>query len=220
MKNSYPQITSLLNMVDFTVKKKQMITFVFIIACNFSLFSQNIGINATGSTPNVSAGLDIDFSNKGLLIPRVSLTSVNDVITIPTPTLSLLVFNNDSAGTAPNNVVPGFYYWNGIKWIPFVSTNNSSRPSQWGTIASTNMTWVDCNIYCSNSTEGGYTDWYMPSLAEWYELNAIVTAGSSTSYCWTASTSNIADSFFAIQQSTGNYGASWKLNLDKCRCIR
>ncbi len=28
---------------------------------------------------------------------------------------SLLVYNTATAGTSPNNVTPGFYYWNGAK---------------------------------------------------------------------------------------------------------
>lgn len=44
--------------------------------------AQNIGINSTGATPNVSAALDVDMTNKGLLIPRVSLTDTADVTTI------------------------------------------------------------------------------------------------------------------------------------------
>jgi hypothetical protein len=29
----------------------------------------------------------------------------------------LLIYNTATAGTAPNNVVPGYYYWNGTAWI-------------------------------------------------------------------------------------------------------
>jgi len=35
--------------------------------------AQNVGINGTGSVPNVVAGLDVDYTDKGLLIPRVTL---------------------------------------------------------------------------------------------------------------------------------------------------
>lgn len=57
-----------------------------------NLKAQNIGINATGATPNTSAGLDIDFANKGLLIPRIALTSTTDATTIASPATSLLVY--------------------------------------------------------------------------------------------------------------------------------
>lgn len=44
-----------------------------IFAIPYFGFSQNIGINSTGAAPNASAGLDVSFTNKGLLIPRVTL---------------------------------------------------------------------------------------------------------------------------------------------------
>lgn len=76
--------------------------------------AQNIGINATGATPNVSAALDVDMNDKGLLIPRVALTSTADVVTIPTPATSLLVYNNNAAMTGGGL---GFYYWNSTNWV-------------------------------------------------------------------------------------------------------
>src|ERR1700712_1125357 len=38
-------------------------------------FSQNVAINADGSTPNANAMLDIKSATKGILIPRTSTTS-------------------------------------------------------------------------------------------------------------------------------------------------
>ncbi len=29
----------------------------------------------------------------------------------------LLIYNSATAGSAPNNIVPGYYYWNGTMWI-------------------------------------------------------------------------------------------------------
>ncbi|MCX7728296.1 MAG: hypothetical protein N2203_02385 [Bacteroidia bacterium] len=78
------------------------------------LFSQNVGINPTGTPPNPSAGLDVDFTNKGLLIPRVALTSATDAATIPSPATSLLVYNTGTGGLAP----AGYYYNAGTPGSP------------------------------------------------------------------------------------------------------
>jgi len=78
--------------------------------------SQNVGINDDASTPNSSAMLDVQSTTKGMLIPRVVLTSATDASTIASPATSLLVYNTATAGTYPDNVVPGFYYWDGTKW--------------------------------------------------------------------------------------------------------
>lgn len=90
---------------------------ILILGATTALFSQNIGINATGAAPAASAGLDVNFTNKGLLIPRVALTAVNLAGPIAAPATSLLVYNTATAGASPNNVTPGYYYWNGTKWI-------------------------------------------------------------------------------------------------------
>ncbi|MES2285244.1 MAG: hypothetical protein V4547_06105 [Bacteroidota bacterium] len=89
------------------------------------IFAQNVGINTTGNAPNSSALLDINASpgnNKGILIPRLPLTATNNGTPIsPLPGVAetgLMVFNTATAGVSPNDVVPGFYYWNGTAWAP------------------------------------------------------------------------------------------------------
>lgn len=86
-----------------------------------TLFAQNVGVNADGSPPDASAMMDIKSINKGLLIPRLTLTGTNDVTTIASPTTSLLVYNTTAAGTGTTTVIPGYYYWNGSTWINYAS---------------------------------------------------------------------------------------------------
>lgn len=93
----------------------------YLICILFVLFSstinaQNVGINTSGSTPDASAGLDVSFTDKGLLMPRVALTSLDAAGPITSPATSLIVYNTATAGTTPNNVYPGYYYWNGTAW--------------------------------------------------------------------------------------------------------
>lgn len=96
---------------------KLKIALVFSILLIYDIAkSQNVGINATGNAPDATAGLDVNFSNKGVLIPRVALTATNAAGPITTPTTSLLVYNTATAGTAPNNVTPGYYFWTGTAW--------------------------------------------------------------------------------------------------------
>ena len=83
----------------------------------FPVFAQT-GIGT--STPNASAKLEVAATDKGFLPPRVALTAAN-VFTPITGTSSaangLLVYNTATAGSIPNNVVPGYYYWNGTAWV-------------------------------------------------------------------------------------------------------
>ena len=90
-----------------------------------SLWAQ-LGVNTDNSAPDASAGLDVKFTNKGLLPPRVALTAINSALPVTTPAVGLLVYNTATAGTPPNNVVPGYHCWNGIKWIPVVAPQGAN----------------------------------------------------------------------------------------------
>ncbi len=84
----------------------------------------NVGIGTT--SPNPSAILDVNTNNlpannkKGILFPRVSLTSRRDVTTVPNPANGLVVYNTASAGSNPDNVIKDtFYVFNSAsgKWL-------------------------------------------------------------------------------------------------------
>lgn len=68
------------------------------------------------SLPNPSAKLDVYATNKGFLPPRIALLGKTDVTTISSPATGLIIYNTATAGTTPNNVTPGYFYWDGSKW--------------------------------------------------------------------------------------------------------
>ncbi|MBK6627647.1 MAG: hypothetical protein IPJ87_10465 [Flavobacteriales bacterium] len=92
--------------------------------------AQNVAINASGAAPNASALLDLDAAahpvndKKGLLVPRLALTATNVAAPVVAPATSLLVYNTATAGVAPNNVTPGFYFWGGASWVRFGQTGD------------------------------------------------------------------------------------------------
>ena len=87
-----------------------------LISLSFLTHAQT-GIGTT--MPNASAKLDVSSSTLGFLPPRVALTASNVFAPIAgtsSAAAGLLIYNTATAGTAPNNVVPGYYYWNGTAW--------------------------------------------------------------------------------------------------------
>jgi len=82
--------------------------------------TDNVGLGT--NAPNPSASLELITDNRGLLINRVLLTSRDNAAPITAPATGLLVYNTNTAGTAPNNVSPGFYHWNGAEWIAMDGT--------------------------------------------------------------------------------------------------
>src|ERR1039458_665844 len=87
---------------------------VFSAMENSAAQSNNVGIGTL--TPDASAGLEIKFNKKGLLIPRVKLTSTTDVTTILSPANSLLVYNTNPAMTGGK---VGYWYYDSIvpAWV-------------------------------------------------------------------------------------------------------
>ena len=81
-----------------------------------SSFSQVI-ISSDNSSAHSSAMLEVKSTDKGFLPPRVALTAITAADPVVTPAVGLLVYNTAVAGTTPNNVIPGFYYWNGTIWV-------------------------------------------------------------------------------------------------------
>ncbi|MDO9185922.1 MAG: hypothetical protein Q7W13_07915 [Bacteroidia bacterium] len=126
------------------------------------LSTGEVGIGTT--IPNASSLLDLTSTSKGLLIPRVALTATNAAGPITAPATSLMVYNTATAGASPNNVVPGYYYWNGTKWI---SLNGGSGGLDWsltgnaGTVAGTNFIGTTDNVsleFRSNNQRAGFID--------------------------------------------------------------
>lgn len=103
--------------------------------------AQNVAINTTGTAAVASAMLDITATNAGLLIPRVALTATNAAGPITAPATSLLVYNTATAGASPNNVLPGYYYWDGAAWNRLATGNGTAWQTlgNAGTVAATNF---------------------------------------------------------------------------------
>ncbi|MEQ1732679.1 MAG: phage tail protein [Bacteroidia bacterium] len=116
--------------------------------------AQNLGVNTL--TPHASSIMDITHTSRGLLIPRLPLVDVNDVTTIASPALSLLIFNTATAGIAPNDVKPGFYYFNGTKWVGIGTGSAWDLLGNAGTNSATNFlgtTDVQDLVFKTNSIE-------------------------------------------------------------------
>jgi hypothetical protein len=102
----------------YKFKTMRNLFYLVVIIGPFLNSTAQTGIGTT--TPNASAKLEVMATDKGFLPPRVALTASNvfsPIVGTSANATGLLVYNTNSAGSAPNNVVPGYYYWNGSAWI-------------------------------------------------------------------------------------------------------
>ena len=195
------------------------ILFLISIIGSISLNAQT-GIGTT--TPNASAKLDVYSDNKGFLPPRITLTSVSDASTIPTPAVGLLVYN-----TGNNiNLAAGYYYWNGSNWATIAT---ASSPNQTVDYVSTSLS---SNIYAvGNNTDikfqqlnGGtipyntLTGVYTLSANKTYMLQASLRISSASvdgaylAYTWVDAITNIelvtnSQALSSSKTSTASFGS-------------
>ena len=126
---------------------KQLYVLLFSVVTYIS--TAQVGIGTTLPT----GALDIESSTNGIVIPRIALTSrtvAAPVVNPQTGTLvnGTLIWNTATAGTAPNNVVPGFYYWNAGGWnaIAGVQTRDWALDGNNGTTPGTNFIGTTDNV--------------------------------------------------------------------------
>ncbi|RDK84316.1 tail fiber domain-containing protein [Marinirhabdus gelatinilytica] len=94
------------------MKTKISLTFISLILC--ATLSAQVGIGTV--TPDPSAILDMDASDKGILVPRVSLPDITTTQLDGTNTAAegLLIWNTNASTTGGDGV--GFYAFNGTSW--------------------------------------------------------------------------------------------------------
>jgi hypothetical protein len=165
--------------------------FLFVFALPLYLLAQ-VGIGT--NSPNTSAKLEISATDKGFLPPRVTLTSLTDVSTISNPATGLLIYNTASAGTSPNNVTPGFYYYDGSKWQRLITQQPdatvefsvNANPNTAGTTFTPNTPASKDYIYVSTVNNSqwtyngtAYVTYTPPASTAWYLSGGTNDAGSN-----------------------------------------
>lgn len=87
-----------------------------VVLLMITMFTATAQIGFGTNTPNSSAVVDMAATDKGVLLPRVNLTSTTLQLGASTNAQGLMVFNTGS--TLP----VGYYYWSGSEWRVISST--------------------------------------------------------------------------------------------------
>ena len=104
--------------------KKLSIIIVLLLTVSISGYSQKfLKLGDNTGTINSSALLDLESTNKGLLLPRVALASTSDISTISNPATGLIIYNTATI----SDVTPGLYVFVGSnKWNRLSTTGLTS----------------------------------------------------------------------------------------------
>ena len=101
--------------------KTQSIFKTFLMVVFTTTTFAQVGIGTTN--PHPSAILELNASNKALLLTRVALTGTDDVTTIPTPTAGMIVYNTADTVGATAVKANNLYRFNGTNWDFFVDND-------------------------------------------------------------------------------------------------
>ncbi|MEG1312749.1 MAG: hypothetical protein RSD40_00370 [Bacilli bacterium] len=84
-----------------------------------------MGIGTT--EPHPSSALDVSATNKGLRLPLITLTSIDDQTTVNPPVKGFIAYNMSDAGTGANAVTKGIYTFDGERWNKVLSRKTTSN---------------------------------------------------------------------------------------------
>ncbi len=79
------------------------------------------------SSPNANSIIDLTSTKKGLLLPRLSLTSTTSFLPLTTHTAGMIVYNTFTSALATDNVTPGYYFNDGLKWNRFTENADATN---------------------------------------------------------------------------------------------
>lgn len=119
---------------------KKLITLILFLYSIIIIGQIKIGDNPNSINPN--SILEIESTNKGLLLPRVTLTSTTASAPLSSHTAGMSIYNTATTG----DVTPGFYYNDGTQWIKIADANSEDK--DWNKELTINSpTSINDNIY-------------------------------------------------------------------------
>lgn len=146
--------------------------------------------------------LDVKSTNQGFLMPRVSLLSTTDVISISSPATSLLVYNTATI----SDVVPGFYYFNGTIWVRFLNLVSLDMAYDYTGSGGGRAITADNGVVAVNGTDGFAVTGTFGSRASVGAANAIPSGAGSRMFYYPKKSAFRAGIVTGTEWDDGNIG--------------
>ncbi len=165
--------------------------------------SQNVAINTDGSPPHTSAILDLQATDKGILIPRINVEQRDE---ISEPAKGLLIYQTGHKS--------GFRYYNGAEWRdlerPFVNNVKDSDGNTYDILVIGTQQWFASNLKVTHFRNGDPIPFIDASL-QWAEAGE----AAATAYNGMAETYlpifGLLYNAFAVNDARGLCPEGWKV---------
>ncbi|MDN3673004.1 hypothetical protein QWY99_08065 [Flavobacterium branchiarum] len=137
--------------------KKKLMLLIAVLMLSFYMTAQ-VKVGANPTTINTNSVLELESTTKGLLLPRVTLSSTSSFSPLTAHVAGMSVYNTATAGAGITGVTPGYYYNDGTQWVPMLNQSIATATEPWydaatNTPATTNAQ----NIYHAGNVGVGLT---------------------------------------------------------------
>lgn len=106
-----------------------------------------------GTTRNINSILEMEHTTKGMLLPRVSLTSTTSYSPLTSAIVAgFVVYNSNASVTAGSSSYPinsggtGLYYWDGSGWVAVKAVDAYARANHTGTQTASTISDFDTEV--------------------------------------------------------------------------
>jgi trimeric autotransporter adhesin len=213
-------------------KMKAIITkftlLVFAIGTSVTVKAQ-VKFGNSPTTINANSLLELEATNKGLLLPRIALTVTTAAAPLSAHVAGMTVYNTATV----SDVTPGYYYNDGAKWVKLGASSNSwNITGNAGTVSGTHFLGTTDNVPLSfrvnNINAGKINNPLNNAFFGIYSGNAITTGtsnsglGSYSMFSNTSGTGNTAVGIYSMFSNTiasnntaiGNASLQFNVNGD------
>jgi len=190
--------------------------FLAVLLAGFTMKAQvKVGDNPT--TINANSILEMESTNKGMLLPRVALTGTAAPAPLAAHVAGMAVYNTATAGDA----TPGYYVNNGTAWVKMadatVAEAADSSKDAWVENAG-NTVVSSGNVGIGTATPGAMLDVSTTDNTKIYLSRSIGvipnTDFGSINFNWSLTSYNpgIKAKIVAVADATGNWGQVEQIN--------
>lgn len=149
-----------------TLTMKSLIAAAILFLAASAAKGQGMKIGDNPGSINPNSILELESTNKGFVVPRMALSGTNVLSPLTgTPVTGTIIYNTATAGSSPNIVTPGFYYWDGgsTSWVRLQDGNANLT-------ASSPLSYNPGTGVLSISQSGTATNGYL-SFTDWNTFN-------------------------------------------------
>lgn len=110
--------------------KKELTLVILLLMLTLPVLAQ-VKVGNNPNTVNSNSLMELESTSKGMLLPRVTLTSTTSFAPLTAHVQGMTIYNTATAGSGTTAVSPGYYYDDGTQWVRILNLANITALEPW-----------------------------------------------------------------------------------------